>query len=116
MAVTLTGGERQRKGGTFQYKQILTVTSSTATIDLAADVVTLSACTATAGHVQLGNGVEGQELCIVNLATSTYTVVHLTAGTATAGFAYTTAGQFSYLKYINAGWKLIANTATIGAS
>jgi len=112
MAVTLTGGELQKRGGTFQTVEALTHSTATAlgTVSLTTDVSTIAAGTATGStrtlfHLATG-AVEGQLKTIVMLGTGE-AKVSVGGGTATESYVLSAAEDFIHCMYLNDGWKLI---------
>jgi hypothetical protein len=136
MAITLTGGERQRKAGTFGDAQTYTQSTSTTPQELSitADCHILGMGTATGAPVRnlytLADGIEGQEVWIWSLATGNagviftqpsgrlpwQTSVTVNGGAATAvdagwasatgQYVFQSAGDYIGAKYINAAWNV----------
>ena len=119
MTVTLTAGARQYRGGSYQAKEDLTQSTATAkqALSVNADISTLAGGTATGFNVDnytLAAGVEGQLKTIVMLATGE-AKVELT-GTATGKYTFLLADSLLDLRYINAKWRVVVNSATIATS
>jgi hypothetical protein len=138
MAITLTGGEPQRKVGTFQYVASYTQSTSTTPqeLDIAADAHTLGMGTATGSGARnlytLAAGIEGQEVWIWSLATGeagviftqpsgrlplqvsvtvnggAATAVDAAFASATGKYTFTAAGDYLGARFMNAAWNVFA--------
>lgn len=144
MAITITSGDRQVKGPTFDSVENLTQSTATArrAISVHVPVTTLSGGTATGIGVDLytvaSSAVEGQEKWIQMLATGEAKVVFESIATgrlpvstgfqasatvfdnayvsATGAFVLTTPAQFLFAKYVNTRWWILGGMATFATA
>ena len=111
MAVTVTSGELQRTGGTFQSVEALAQSTATVaqSISITTDVSTIPSGTATGSTRNLftlaTGAVEGQMKTIVMLGTGEANV-QLGGGTATEFYVLSAADDWINCMYLNDGWSM----------
>ena len=120
MSVSVTSARVDRRGDGLYAKETLTQGTAVQAIALTTDLTTLSGGTATGFDVDAyalstASAVEGQVKEILMLATGEANVI-LGNGTATGRLVFTAADDFTSLKFLNGGWRIINTTATFASS
>jgi len=114
MAITLTSGQRQRRGGTFQAQDAFTQSTATGlqSLSVTTDISVLGMGTATGfGRnrylLATTSAVEGQSKVIAATATGE-AYVDVGGGTATGGYVFSNVDHNVVLQFLQGKWRQIA--------